>query len=223
MEELPDSEAEFVQFVCFKTAGSVPADLFQQSWLSVAEECFSRGIKTIILSEKLPLSSDSSPSRFVAKNVWASLTAIKGSFSAGIPPPSSRGHIAVSQAGIFKLVHTVKGETKINHNSIYKTGFKVFTMIPCDAEPFTNDKFMAYTDYLRNINGFEALIGYKLHDISGPRKDWLYGWIIEAFYNSVNADEESVLPHLINCPIVAKQWEISVHKDYVQMVGEASI
>lgn len=101
MTELADSEAEFVQFVCLTSAGTVPADLFQQSWLQVAEEIFSRGINTIILSEKIALSSDRSPFRFLLKNAWHSITAIKGIFPTGVPPPSSRGHIAVSQ--VFDL------------------------------------------------------------------------------------------------------------------------
>lgn len=97
MTELADSEAELVQFVCFTTAGTVPADLFHQSWLQVAEEIFARGINTIILSEKIGLDSDRSPHRFLLKNVWHSITAIKGTFPAGVSSPSSRRHIAVSQ------------------------------------------------------------------------------------------------------------------------------
>ena len=93
----PETEAQFVQFVCFKAAGQVPADLFQHAWLSIAEECFARGNNKIILSEKLPLSGDSSPCQFISKHYWASLTAIKGTFSAGVPPPCTRGHITVSQ------------------------------------------------------------------------------------------------------------------------------
>lgn len=92
-----DFEAVFVQFVCFKTAGLVPVDLFQHSWIPIAEECFARGINTIILSEKLPLNGYLSPYKFVSKNYWASLAAIKGIFSAGVPPPSSRGFITVHQ------------------------------------------------------------------------------------------------------------------------------
>ena len=95
-----DTEADFVQFVCFRTAGPVPLDLFQQSWTPFAEELFARGIKTIILSEKLPLSGDLSPCKFIAKNYWASITAIKLSFEKGLPSPSSRGHITVSQVNM---------------------------------------------------------------------------------------------------------------------------
>lgn len=92
-------------------------------------------------------------------------------------------------------------------------------MIPTVGEPFTTDKYAGYTDFLQHLKGFEALVVYKLHDISGPRKDWLYDWIIEAFYSSVNTTEESVLRQLINCPLVGKQWEICIHKDYVKMAS----
>ena len=97
MAESDDTEAEFVQFVYFKTAGQVPVDLFQHSWIPVAEEFFTRGINKIILSEKLPLSGDLSPCKFVSRNYWASLTAVKRTFPEGVPPPCSRGHITVSQ------------------------------------------------------------------------------------------------------------------------------
>ena len=126
---------------------------------------------------------------------------------------------SVFQGGIFKLVHTAKGETKIQHNSIYKAGFKALTMIPALEESLSNDKIMAYTDYLQNLQGFETLAVYKLHDCSGPAKEWFYHWIIEAFYNSVNTWEDSVLKDLINCPMADKKWELSIHKDYVQMAG----
>ena len=104
-------------------------------------------------------------------------------------------------------------------NSIYKSGFKAFTMIPTVEEPLTIDKYEGYIDFLQHLKGFEALVVYKLHDISGPRKDWLYDWIIEAFYSSVDTTEESVLRELINCPMVGNQWEISIHKDYVKMTS----
>lgn len=116
-------------------------------------------------------------------------------------------------------MHTAKGETKIKHNSIYKAGFKAFTMIPTFQVPLPKDKIMAYTDYLHGLKGFETLAVYELHDSSGPAKEWLYDWIIEAFYNSVNTNEDSVLKDLINCPMADKKWELSIHKDYIQMVG----
>lgn len=107
-------EDEFAQFVCFKTADKIPVDLFQNSWIPFAEKFFSRGINTIILSEKLPLSGDLSPYKFVAKNCWASTQAIKGTFPRGLPSPSSRGHISVSQVPVFdplqkKIKYFTKG------------------------------------------------------------------------------------------------------------------
>ena len=98
MTDSDKPEDKFVQFVCFKTeAGELPVDLFQNTWIPVAEKFFSRGIDTVIFSEKLPQSSDLSPYRFVSKNCWASIEAIKGTFPKGLPSPNSRGHIAVSQ------------------------------------------------------------------------------------------------------------------------------
>ena len=88
---------EYVQFVCFKTAGNVPSELFQQSWIPIARSFIARGINTIILSEKVSLQSDLSPYRFVSKNWWESLTAVKLTFPQGLPPPSGRGHITASQ------------------------------------------------------------------------------------------------------------------------------
>lgn len=99
-----DTEADFVQFVCFRTVGPVPLDLFQQSWIPFAEELFARGIKTIILSEKLPLNGDFSPSKFIAKNYWASITAVKRTFEKGLPSPSSRGHITVFQVNMVYIM-----------------------------------------------------------------------------------------------------------------------
>ncbi|XP_073235588.1 uncharacterized protein [Porites lutea] len=214
-----DTEAEFVQFVCFRTDGPVPVDLFQQSWIPFAEEFFARGIKTMILSEKLPLSGDLSPYKFIAKSYWASITAVKLTFEKGLPSPSSKGHITASQGGIFKLVHTAKGETNAKHNVIYKVGFKAFTMIPTLEESLTKEKVLDYADYLHGLKGFETLAVYKLHECSGPIKEWHYDWIIEAFYNSVSVTEESILKDLINCPMVDKTWELSIHKDYIQMTA----
>ena len=101
-----DTEAEFWQFVCFQTAGPVSADLFQQSWIPFAEEFFARGINRIILSEKLPLSGDLSPCKFIAKNYWASTQAIKQTFVTGLPPPSSKGHITACQVRSFSIMKT---------------------------------------------------------------------------------------------------------------------
>ena len=97
---MPDedkTEDEFVQFVCFKSAGHVPVDLFQQSWISAAEDLFARGISKVIFSEKLALNGDLSPYKFISKNCWASLKAVKGTFANGLPSPCSRGHVTVSQ------------------------------------------------------------------------------------------------------------------------------
>ena len=101
-----DTEAEFVQFVCFRTTGPVPVDLFQQSWIPFAEEFFARGIKTIILSEKLTLSGDLSPYKFIAKSYWASITAVKLTFEKGLPSPSSKGHITASQVNLVYIILT---------------------------------------------------------------------------------------------------------------------
>ncbi|KAL9966443.1 hypothetical protein ACROYT_G024517 [Oculina patagonica] len=214
-------EDKFAQFVCFKTADSIPVDLFQNSWIPFAEQFFSRGINTIIFSEKLPLSGDLSPYKFIAKNCWASIQAIKGTFPRGLPSPSSRGHITVSQGGIFKLIHVAKIDgTTVKHNAIFKGGFKAFTMIPLvKEEALPKDTVMAYADHLITLPGFETLNVYKLHNSSGPSSEWLYEWIIEAFFNSVMATEESVLKDLMNCPSVTKKWEISIFKDYMQMGG----
>ena len=81
------------------------------------------------------------------------------------------------------------------------------------------DKVLEYAEYLHSLKGFETLAVYELHESSGPAKEWNYRWIIEAFYNSVNASEESVLKDLINCPMTDKTWELSIHKDYIQMAA----
>ena len=97
MADSDKPEDEFVQFVCFKIEGKLPVELFQNTWIPVAEKLFSRGINTVILSEKLPLRSDTSPYKFISKNCWESIEAIKGTFPGGVPPPNSRGNISVSQ------------------------------------------------------------------------------------------------------------------------------
>ena len=127
----------------------------------------------------------------------------------------------VLQGGIFKLVHEAKGNgTTVKHNTIYKAGFKAFTMIPLHEEKaLPNDTVMAYADYILSLTGFEALHVYRLHNSSGPAKESLYEWIIEASFNSIDASEESVFRDLMNCPIVNKEWEISIFKDYMHMDG----
>lgn len=127
----------------------------------------------------------------------------------------------VLQGGIFKLVHEAKGDgTTVKHNTFYKAGFKAFTMIPFrEEEAVPKDTVMAYADYLVSLTGFEALLVYRLHNSSGLAKVGLYEWIVEVSFNSTNAAEESVLRDLINCPVVNKEWEISIFKDYMQMDG----
>lgn len=127
----------------------------------------------------------------------------------------------VLQAGIFKLIHKaqVDGAT-VKHNAVFKGGFKAFTMIPLDTEKsLPKETVMDYADYLITMPGFESLNVYKLHNSSGPASEWLYEWVIEAFFNKVMATEESVLKDLMNCPTVTKNWEISIFKDYMQMSG----
>ena len=110
--------------------------------------------------------------------------------------------------------------TTLSPNAIFKGGFKAFTMIPLiEEEPVPKDTVMAYADYLISLPGFETSNVYKLHNSSGPASEWLYEWIIEAFFNSVMATEELVLKDLMNCPTVTKKWEISIFKDYMQMGG----
>lgn len=92
---------EIVQFVFFKTAGDIPVDLFQQSWIAAAEEFYARGVSKVIFSEKLALNGDLSPYRFISKNFWASLEAFNCSFPKGLPSPSSRGHVTVSQVSLM--------------------------------------------------------------------------------------------------------------------------
>lgn len=93
-------------------------------------------------------------------------------------------------------------------------------MIPLvTEESLPKETVMAYADYLITMPGFETLNVYKLHNSAGPASEWLYEWVIEAFFNSVMATEESVLKDLTNCPTVTKNWEISIFKDYMQMSG----
>ena len=120
MADSDKPEDEFVQFVCFKTEGKFPVELFQNTWVPVSEKLFSRGIETVILSEKLVLSSDMSPYKFISKNCWASIEAIKGTFPRGVPPPSSRGNISVSQV---KYVSSTLGKARKQieyQSSIYR-------------------------------------------------------------------------------------------------------
>jgi len=113
-------EDEFVQFVCFKIEGKLPVELFQNTWIPVAEKLFSRGINTVILSEKLPFRSDTSPYKFISKNCWESIEAIKGTFPRGVPPPNSRGNVSVNQV-IYKLVLLwEKPENKLSTSHLLK-------------------------------------------------------------------------------------------------------
>lgn len=116
-------------------------------------------------------------------------------------------------------MHEAKGDgTTVKRNTVYKAGFKAFTMIPfCEDKAVPNDLVMAYSDYLASLTGFETSLVYRLHNSSGLAKEGLYEWIIEASFNSTNTSEESVLRDLMNCPIVNKEWEISIFKDYMQM------
>ena len=88
---------EYVQFVFFKTAGSIPVELFHESWIPIAQQSFAvRGINMVILSQNVGF-LDLCPYTFVSKNIWDSLGAIKCTFPTGLPPPASRGHITVNQ------------------------------------------------------------------------------------------------------------------------------
>lgn len=107
----------------------------------------------------------------------------------------------------------------VKHNSIYKTGFKAVTMIPLCKTSLPKDTVMAYADYLVSLKGLETLGIYGLHGSSGPDKECLYEWIIEAFFNSINTNEESVLKELMNSPMANTKWKISIHKDYMQMAA----
>ncbi|RMX47574.1 hypothetical protein pdam_00019004 [Pocillopora damicornis] len=211
---------EIVQFVFFKTAGDIPVDLFQQSWIAAAEEFYARGVSKVIFSEKLALNGDLSPYRFISKNFWASLEAFNCSFPKGLPSPSSRGHVTVSQAGIFKLEHMVKADgSKVLLDSIYKAGFKVMTMIPLCDQSLPKETVLEYADFLVSLKGFETLGVYGLNRSSDPHKEWLYEWIIEAIFNSINTTPESVLKDLMNCPRANAKWEKSIHENYMQMVA----
>ena len=127
----------------------------------------------------------------------------------------------VLQGGIFKLIHEARGNgSTVKRNAVYKAGFKAFTMIPFrEDKAVPNDIVMAYADYLASLTGFETSLVYRLHNSSGLAKEGLYEWIIETSLNSTNASEESVLRDLMNCPMVNKEWEISIFKDYIQMDG----
>lgn len=126
------------------------------------------------------------------------------------------------QCGIFKLVHEAKGDgTTIKRNTVYEAGFKAFTMIPLREEKaLPKDTVMAYADYLQSLTGFETSLVYRLHNSSGLAKESLFEWIVEASFNSSNASEESVLKDLMNCPVVDKEWKISILKDYMQIKGQ---
>ena len=97
------TEGEFVQFVCFKTAGSVPVELFHESWIPIAQSFIARGINTVILSQNVGF-VDLCPYTFVSKNLWDSIGAIKSTFPGGLPPPAGRGHITVNQVSIEESV-----------------------------------------------------------------------------------------------------------------------
>lgn len=215
-----ESRDEVVQFVRFKTADHIPVDLFQQSWIAAAEEFYARGVSKVIFSEKQALNGDLNPYKFISKNFWPSPEAVKCSFPGGLPSPSSRGHVTVSQAGVFKLEHMVFADgSKVLHNSIYKAGFKALTMIPLCDKSFPKETVLEYADYLVSLKGFQTLGVYGLHISSGPHKEWLYEWIIEALFNSINTSPESVLKELKNYPNAKEKWEISIHRDYMQMVA----
>lgn len=90
------------QFVTFSTAGNIPSELFQQSWIPQAKGLAIRGIGNIILSEKIVVPGEFNPYKFVSKNWWDSVKAVKITFPNGLPGPSTRGHITVSQVKSIK-------------------------------------------------------------------------------------------------------------------------
>jgi hypothetical protein len=92
-----DSKELYAQFVSFSTAGNIPSELFQQSWIPQAKGLFVRGIGTIILSEKIIVPGEFNPYKFVSKNWWDSVKAVETTFPNGLPGPATRGHITVSQ------------------------------------------------------------------------------------------------------------------------------
>ena len=121
------------------------------------------------------------------------------------------------QVGVFKLVYGDDDKTR-EDQSIFKNGFKALTMIPLQGTP-TKETVTSYVAHASTLRGFKGSCIYKLDDSCCPAKDWLYSWIIEAFYDSDNAREASVLNDLMQCPTADKKWVISIQKDYMQIPG----
>ena len=102
--------------------------------------------------------------------------------------------------------------------AMVKGAIKVFTMIPAVIDPPSQDIISAYSDYLTSLGGFQSVCVYRLDESSGPvKRDWLYRWVVEAYYDPEMADAASLLKGIVSNAVFSTKWEVSVHKDDMQL------
>lgn len=94
----------FAQIVTFNTAGGLPSDLLQQTWVPLGKSFHVRGIKNIVISERLHIPGEFNPYKCVTKHWWDSKKAVEIIFPNGVPVPATRGHITVSNVSFMSAL-----------------------------------------------------------------------------------------------------------------------
>ncbi|XP_048579479.1 uncharacterized protein LOC116616096 [Nematostella vectensis] len=210
----------FAQFVFFKTAGNVPAELFQQSWIPIAKGFLARGITNIILSARVGPQSDLSKFTFVSKNWWDSVTAIKGTFPKGLPGPSKKGNINVSQGGIFKVEEC---SDLIKHQLLSgktKNTYKILIMVPIKETP-AKEYMQELKTRIQEISGYDSLCVYRLDPCSGDlTRPWFYSWIIEAYFHSHLFSPDEAMDVFRDNMKLPDSWDMSIHVDDMQLTPQ---
>ena len=121
----------------------------------------------------------------------------------------------ITQGGIFRVV----SKTDLaKHTGMSKEALKVLTMIPMASDPPSQGTIDAYCSFLSGLPGFQSVCVYQIDESSGSLdNDWLYSWILEAYYNAESTDATALLKDIVTSSVFTTKWQVCVHKDDMQL------